>query len=284
MEEVSTITRVSLFFLGSAALAPAARAHRLDECLRSTLVSIEPGDIRLHVQITPGAAAATREFERIDGDRDGALSAAEKASYVAGVRRDLLVRLDERDLVLEAVAIEFPPNDELHSGWGTIRIEFAATQSPFTIGGHRIELEHRDTSTPSVYLVNAAKPRSESIRILTQIRSRDQAQVRIEFESCARGVSAGSLAIIAVFAGLTLAGLLALRNGRNRAVRGPPCEPVPLERPRRREVWRLAVGPDVEEDAAHDGAVGEERDPLALASAVGRTSTSISSTRLISSS
>ena len=73
MEAVSRIFRLALIAAGAAA-APTAYAHVLDEYLQSTLVIIEPGDIRLSIHLTPGVEIADQVLAHIDQDRDGTIS------------------------------------------------------------------------------------------------------------------------------------------------------------------------------------------------------------------
>ena len=62
-----------------------ADAHRLDEYLQGTRISIEPGCIRVEMNLTPGAAVAESVIAAIDQDRDGEISSVESAAYAGGV-------------------------------------------------------------------------------------------------------------------------------------------------------------------------------------------------------
>src|SRR5215468_9979956 len=73
-------------------------AHRLDEYLQATLVSIEPGEVHLQINLTPGVAVAEEVLALIDRDRNGTISTNEAAAYGELVKRDLVVRLDQRSL------------------------------------------------------------------------------------------------------------------------------------------------------------------------------------------
>ena len=71
-------------------------AHQLDEYLQATLVDIEPGKIRLQMDLTPGVAVAERLLGLIDRNRDGVISPDESTAYAELLKRDLVVRLDGR--------------------------------------------------------------------------------------------------------------------------------------------------------------------------------------------
>jgi hypothetical protein len=165
------------------AFSPAIHAHVVDEYLQATLVSIEPGDIRLHVNLTPGVNVAEQILSLIDHDRDDAISTDEAAAYAEALKRDLVVRLDERDVDLKAASVVVPQPAELRTGWGIIKIEFSATSGPLSAGAHRLALESRHMPAVGVHLINAAKPRSDLIRVTRQHRNENQSAGEIEFTS-----------------------------------------------------------------------------------------------------
>jgi len=163
------------------ALPSAACAHRLDEYLQATIVAIEADSIRLRINLTPGVDVADRVLTRIDRDHDGAISTNEGAGYAELLRRDLTVRVDGRKLKLKLTASEFPTPDELRIGLGIIQIEFSAAPEPFVTGTHKFTMENRHLPSLSVYLINAALPKSSTIQITRQKRNENQAEGEIEF-------------------------------------------------------------------------------------------------------
>ena len=181
MVEALTTTLRRLLLLALLAFPSAVFAHRLDEYLQATLVVIEPGDVRLQVNLTPGVAVAEQVLAQIDRDRDGAISANEAAAYGELLKRDLTLRLDRRNLELQLTASEFPAPVELRTGGGIIQMEFSATPGPLAAGAHRLALENRHLTTVSVYLINAAQPRSGAVHITKQQRNDNQSAGEIEF-------------------------------------------------------------------------------------------------------
>lgn len=163
------------------AFPPAASAHLLDEYLQATLVSVEPGDVRLYINLTPGVAVADRVLALLDRDRDGVISADEATAYAELLKRDLTVRLDGRDVELKLAASSVPPPGELRTGMGIMKVEFAAATGPLAAGAHRLTLENRHLPAAGVYLVNAAKPKAGSVRITGQRRNDNQSTGEIEF-------------------------------------------------------------------------------------------------------
>ena len=163
------------------ALPSTSLAHRLDEYLQATLVTIEPAEVRLQINLTPGVAVAQQVLPLIDRDRDSVISTNEATAYAKSLMRDLILRLDQRKLELKLTSSNLPAPTELRSGWGNIRIEFSATIGPLPAGAHRLIFKNRHLSTLSVYLFNAVQPRSGSVHVTRQKRNDSQSTGEIEF-------------------------------------------------------------------------------------------------------
>jgi hypothetical protein len=164
------------------ALPSAVFAHRDDQYLQATLVAIEPSDVRLQINLTPGVAVAERVLAQIDRDRDGAISKHEAAAYAELLKRDLTLRVGGRKLGLKLTASEFVPPAELRTGSGTIQLEFSASFSgPLAAGAHRLTLENRHLTAISVYLINATQPRFATVQVTRQKRNVNQSAGEIEF-------------------------------------------------------------------------------------------------------
>ena len=61
--------RLLLIIVALVAVPSAAYGHVLDEYLQSTLVVIEPGDIRLKINLTPGVEIAEKVLAQIDPNK-----------------------------------------------------------------------------------------------------------------------------------------------------------------------------------------------------------------------
>lgn len=181
---LAPLTSVLLFLpvlLAFLALPSTVFAHRVDEYLQATLVVIEPETIRLQINLTPGVAVAEQVLALIDRDRDGVISTNEAAAYSELLKRDLIVRLDQRNLELKPTASFFPGIAELQTGWGFIQMEFSAPPGRLAAGTHNLTIEGRHLPSVSVYLINAAQPASPFIQILKQIRNENQSVGEIRF-------------------------------------------------------------------------------------------------------
>jgi hypothetical protein len=155
-------------------------AHRLDEYLQAMLVGIEPSGIRLQINLIPGMEVAGQVLARIDRDQDGTISTDDAAAYAELLKRDLAVRLDKDNLELNLTGCEIPTPSELRSGWHIIQVEFTVIHD-FDAGPHKLIVKNSHLPTTSVYLFNAAKPKSGFIQVISQNRNHDQSVGEIEF-------------------------------------------------------------------------------------------------------
>ena len=64
-----------------------AWAHRLDEYLQATILSIEPGSVQATVRLVPGVAVASPVIASIDRDHNGVLSREEQRRPEAAAAR-----------------------------------------------------------------------------------------------------------------------------------------------------------------------------------------------------
>ena len=181
VEAVSRIlSRLSLLLV-LLALPSTLFAHRDDQYLQATLVTIEPSGVRLQINLTPGVAIAEQVLAEIDHDRDGAISKNEAAAYAELLKRALTFRMDGQKLALKLTASEFVEPAELRTGSGTMQMKFSAILSPLAAGAHKLTLENRHLTTISVYLINATQPRFTTVQITRQKRNQNQSVGEIEF-------------------------------------------------------------------------------------------------------
>ena len=167
--------------LGLLLLPSPALAHRLDEYLQATLVAIEPSQVRLQINLTPGVEVADKVLMHIDRDGDGTISPLEAWDYCELLKCDLILRLDGSKVPLKLSASNFPAPSELRTGWGIVQLEFSAPIGPLAAGAHKLTLKNRHLPRISVYLFNAAPPASPLIQISAQKRNRNQSSGEIRF-------------------------------------------------------------------------------------------------------
>jgi hypothetical protein len=82
---------------------------------------------------------------------------------------------------LKLSASYFPELAELRTGLGIIQLEYVAMPGSLVVGTNELAFENRHQTNLSVYLVNAALPKSSAIQITRQTRNENQSTGRIEF-------------------------------------------------------------------------------------------------------
>jgi hypothetical protein len=174
------VCRVGLL-LGLLLLPLFARAHRLDEYLQATLVTIEPGEVRLQINLTPGVEVADKVLALVDRNHDGVFSTNESSAYCELLKRDLSVYLDGHKITFKLTGFSFPALTELWTGWGIMQVEFSVSFGPLTAGPHKLEVKNRHLPRLSVYLFNAAQPSSSLVQLTRQKRNKNQSTGEIEF-------------------------------------------------------------------------------------------------------
>ncbi len=175
-------------------------AHRLDEYLQATLISVDGDRATLEVNLIPGANIADRMLGMIDGNGDGQVSAGEQAAYANRVTGDL--RLAGASLTLDEY--QFPALEDVRAGVGVIRLRLRAELPPMTHGQRDLHFENQHLPQPSVYQVNALVP-PPGTSITAQRRDENQTEITISYSG---GDPKSAFAEHWVWAGLIGAGVL----------------------------------------------------------------------------
>ncbi len=105
-------------------------AHRLDEYLQATIISVETARVDASMRLIPGVAVSSIVLAGIDPNADGVISEAERRAYTEGVLRDLSLTVDGDRLKLQLVSAEFPTVEDMKEGLGEIHIDFRAALPP----------------------------------------------------------------------------------------------------------------------------------------------------------
>jgi len=155
-------------------------AHRLDEYLQGTILSIEESRVSAQMTLTPGIAVYRFLFSSIDADGDGVISQAEQHAYGMRMLSDLSLSIDDQRLMPQLLAVRFPAMEEMKEGRGEIQIEFDA-KLPSGGRSRKLKLENHHQSRISAYLVNCLVSKDRAIRITGQQRNYEQSQYELDF-------------------------------------------------------------------------------------------------------
>jgi hypothetical protein len=174
--------RSSAGFALLALLARPAAAHRLDEYLQASLISLSRDHVEVQLDLTPGVAVFPVVLAAIDKDRDGTISEVERSAYAAQVVRDLSLSVDGEPVRLRLVSSRFPEIGEMMEGRGVIGLEIVADLRMSWSGPkRRLNFENHHQSAIAVYLVNSLVPRDPELRITTQSRDFLQSVYRVDY-------------------------------------------------------------------------------------------------------
>lgn len=174
----------------SAALSAGVSAHRLDEYLQTARIAIQPDRVHVELDLTPGVAVADRVVQRIDRDGDGAWSGEEQHAYARQVLSSTELRVDGKPLRMQLVASQFPDEEAVRRGEGTIRLDLDIIVPLLTGGRHQLFFRNANDPDSAVYLANALMPETEEISIARQVRDASQRELTIDVD--VRGTQARS--------------------------------------------------------------------------------------------
>lgn len=157
-----------------------AFAHRLDEYLQATTITLAKGRVQAQLRLTPGVAVFAFVLPTIDTNGDGKISSGEQRAYAEKVLGDLALAVDGDRLKLQLVSTKYAEIEAMREGRGEIQVDFAAAVHGDR-SHRRLVFENYHQRGIGTYLVNCLVPEDPDIRVQAQTRSYDQALYRLEY-------------------------------------------------------------------------------------------------------
>ena len=195
-------------------------AHRLDEYLQATRLSVAVDRVNLEIDLTPGTGVAAEAISWMDTDRDGLISAAESSAYARDVLGSVVLVADGRRAHISLVESQYPDLSDMTEGVGTIRLRATAEISAAAPGRHVVTYVNAHRSDTSVYLANALVPSDPRVTIATQRRDPAQRELTLEYDVA----QSAWLRILSVAGGLGLVAVIGLaRRCRTPATSRTAC-------------------------------------------------------------
>ena len=182
-------TRLAIVCLLLLAVGMPASAHRLDEYLQATTISLGQDRIQAQMRLSAGVAVFPGVFAAIDSDGDGALSAAEQRAYAERVLGDLSLTVNGTRVPLRLISCNFGKTEEMKEGRGDIQLEWSAAP-PRTGADRKLVFENHHRSRMAIYLVNCLVPSDPSLQVTGQ--QRDYLQSRYELDYVQAGLPASA--------------------------------------------------------------------------------------------
>ena len=162
-----------------------ASAHRLDEYLQGSLISVEKNRLQVQMTLTPGVAVFPVLIRSIDTDADGVISEKEQRAYAEQVLHDLSLVIDGERRAPQLLSVRFSTVDEMKEGRGEIQLEIQFNfGADLPLGGRarKVVFENHHQSQIAAYQVNCLVPRDPNIRIAAQKRNYLQSVYQLEYE------------------------------------------------------------------------------------------------------
>ena len=188
--------RTALAILATYLLAASpAWAHRLDEYLQATILSLDGNQAHGAMRLIAGVAVAPAVIAAIDTDRNGAFSDDEQRAYAERVLADLSLSIDGKSVQPRLLSYSFPERSEMLQGLGEIHIDYAASLliADERDRSHSLIVVNRHWNTGSVYLFNAEVPSDLSLRIFEQKRNTRQTVYELDYQYMGGVGDSGSL-------------------------------------------------------------------------------------------
>jgi hypothetical protein len=161
-------------------LAAPASAHRLDEYLQATLISLEKGRVQLSMRLIPGVAITPTVLAGIDINADGVISEKEQRAYAERVLSDTTLSIDGVALTPRLVSVSFPSIEDMKEGLGEIHLEFTA-DLPSGGANRALIFQNHHESRISAYLVNCLVPGDPNVRVVSQKRNEQQSFYELDY-------------------------------------------------------------------------------------------------------
>jgi hypothetical protein len=184
------MNRLIVAFATILSLGASASAHRLDEYLQATIISVEKDRVQVSMRLVPGVAVSSFVLTSIDTNADGVISEAEGRAYAERVLRDVSLTMDGDVLRPRLISVQFPGIQEIKEELWESHLEFSADLPPGE-PNRRLVFENHHQSGISAYLVNCLAPRDPYIKVVAQKRDEQQSFYQLDYVQA--GVSFGTL-------------------------------------------------------------------------------------------
>ena len=159
----------------------AARAHRIDEYLQATILSLEANRVNASMRLIPGVLVAPSLIAAIDSNHDGVFSDSETKGYAERVLGDLAITLDEKATRPQLDAWVVPDASDLRDGLGEIQIRYHVDLPPSREASRSLVLANHHLNAGSVYLVNVEVPQDPRVRVVDQKRNQQQSIYELDY-------------------------------------------------------------------------------------------------------
>lgn len=160
-------------------VATALHAHRLEGLIQSSLVEVEPSQIKVRVTLIPGMDIAPKIKSLLDPNGDGEFSETESKAWAGQFMALQRVTVDGQTLPLTVQNVRSSPLPELAEGHAEIDIDYTAELGKLAHGQRTIVCANRYEPIRCIYQCNGLVPRSASVRINSHRRDVGQQELTL---------------------------------------------------------------------------------------------------------
>jgi len=161
-----------------ALVSSSATAHPVDEVVQAAYLAIEPRQVRLEFDISPGSAVSETILRDLDRDGDRRITTTESRAYGVRVLRRLPLAIDGIRVNWRLDQVGVPAYGSLAQQADTVRI-LAIAPAPLPRGGHLIGFTNAYRPAASVVMTNVFVRPAGAFRVGRQERSDDGRLYRV---------------------------------------------------------------------------------------------------------
>jgi hypothetical protein len=162
-------------------LGKTASAHRIDEYLQATILSVEGHRVQASMRLIPGMLVSSSVIAAIDSNHDGVFSEGEERAYAQRVLGDLSITINGRNVRPQLISWSFPQPAQMRNGLGEIHIGYTV-DLPYGATNRALILTNHHLNYTSVYLMNVVLPQDRNIHILAQKRNEQQSVYELDYQ------------------------------------------------------------------------------------------------------
>ncbi len=176
MRKILVVVALCFLFAGRTAWA-----HRIDEYLQATILSLGSHRADAYMWLIPGVMVAPSVIAAIDINHDGVLSESETKAYAERVVGDLSILVDGQPVKARLDAWHVPEAAQLRNGLGEIQIEYHVDLPRSSDVNRSLILKNHHLNAGSVYLVNVEVPQDPHLHVVNQKRNQQQSIYELDY-------------------------------------------------------------------------------------------------------
>ena len=167
-----------------AVLSGSALAHPVDEVVQGAYLFLAPGEVRLQLELAPGAQVAGQVVGALDPNADGEVTDGEARAFAEGVLEQSTLTLDGTVAAWSLKSIDVPDLEMIRTGNTVLTIAATAIRPEEAVRRHELTYENRYEPTETLWMANIfVQPASDWRYVVTsQERSWDGSRLTVTFE------------------------------------------------------------------------------------------------------